>query len=426
MKILVYGINFYPESIGVGKFTGEMSAWLSLQGNELRVVTAPPYYPNWHLYEGFKNRWRLEKSEGADDSSKFDIWRCPLWVPSKPSGLTRILHLASFALSSFPVMMRQIFWKPDVVWAVEPAFVCAPAAWLTAKLSGASSWLHVQDFEMDTALNLGLIRSAWFKRLAINLEHWLMKKFDRVSTISAGMLQNLTDKGVESGRQILFPNWVDVDAIKPMTGVNNFREQSDWGDDTVVLLYAGNMGEKQGLELLVKAAGILEEREVRQELPGKSIRFLLCGDGMAKDRLQKMASGLNMIHWLPLQPIDKLNELLNCADIHLLPQSASVADLVMPSKLTGMLASGRPTIATTHSETEVYRVVNNCGIAVLPDNVSTLVEAIVALANDPERRQKLGRAARRYAEENLDKETILRDFESELYELVNKKNIRAI
>jgi colanic acid biosynthesis glycosyl transferase WcaI len=123
MKILLYGINFAPELTGIGKYTGEMAAWLVAQGHDVRVVTAPPYYPAWAVSPGYSGRtYRTEDWHGAK------VLRCPLWVPSQPGGLKRLLHLASFALSSLPVMLGQVFWRPQVVWVVEPALFCAPTA----------------------------------------------------------------------------------------------------------------------------------------------------------------------------------------------------------------------------------------------------------------------------------------------------------
>ena len=113
MKILLYGLNFTPELTGIGKYTGELAAWLAARGHAVRVVTAPPYYPAWKIADGFTNRWGVEDLCGG---SSLQVWRCPLWVPRQPGGLKRLLHLASFALSSCPVMLRQIFWRPDVVW----------------------------------------------------------------------------------------------------------------------------------------------------------------------------------------------------------------------------------------------------------------------------------------------------------------------
>ncbi len=90
MKILLYGINFAPELTGIGKYTGEMAAWLAARGHQVRVVTAPPYYPHWKVGEGYSGtHWQRQTWAGVQ------VWRCPLWVPSQPSGLKRLLHLAT-------------------------------------------------------------------------------------------------------------------------------------------------------------------------------------------------------------------------------------------------------------------------------------------------------------------------------------------
>lgn len=414
MRILIHGINYSPELTGIGKYSGELAEWLASRGHEVRVVTAPPYYPEWRVGAGYGgNPYRRELREGVE------VWRCPLWVPSRPTGARRLLHLASFALSSLPVMLRQAFWRPDVVWVVEPAFFCAPGAWLTAQLSGARAWLHVQDFEMDAAFDLGLIKAPWLKRLVLGAERWLMGRFDRISTISPGMLNRLSEKGVSARKVVSFPNWVDVGSIAPQEQDSRHEVQAGYraelgiSQGAIVALYSGNIGEKQGLELVVEAARLLESGA-----RGKAdIQFVLCGDGATKPKLVTMAEGLTNVHWLPLQPLERLNELLNAADIHLLPQRASAADLVMPSKLTGIFASGRPVVATAEPGTTVYEAVSGRGVVVPPENAELFTAAILELARDAEKRSSLGMAARRYAEENLDKTVILARFEKALLEL---------
>ena len=113
MRILIYGINFSPELTGIGKYTGEMAAWLAARGHEVRVVTAPPYYPDWQVWAGF-SAWQYQLAD--ETGGRLRVVRCPLWVPARPSGLTRLLHLASFALSSLPVLLWQWRWRPEVVF----------------------------------------------------------------------------------------------------------------------------------------------------------------------------------------------------------------------------------------------------------------------------------------------------------------------
>jgi serine/threonine protein phosphatase PrpC len=179
--------------------------------------------------------------------------------------------------------------------------------------------------------------------------------------------------------------------------------------DDVLLLYAGNLGEKQGLETVLEAARALADQP--------RLKFVLAGDGTARARLQQAAAGLPNLRWLPLQPLERLNELLGAADLHLLPQRADAADLVMPSKLIGMLASGRAIVGTAAADTQLGRVLDAVGCRVLPGDVPGLVAALQALAADPARRQQLGRAARAYAEAHLSQQAIMARFEAQLQQL---------
>ena len=423
MKILIYGINYPPELTGIGKYSGEMAAWLLDRGHEVRVVTAPPYYPEWQVHADYvwwhyRRESHLEliqpqPSQRTDtvvrSQSRVDVFRCPLWVPRKPSGFKRLLHLASFAISSFPVMLGQIFWRPDVVFVVEPPLFCAPQAWLFGRLTGAKIWLHIQDFEVDAAFELGLL-PAFFRKTVGTLERGLMRRFDRVSTISKRMQDRLSDKGVSIEKQVFFPNWVDTDLIFPLGYLSPMREELGIAPEATVLLYSGNMGEKQGLEIVIECA--------RRLAGQREIVFVLCGDGAAYPRLRKLSESLQNILWLPLQPFERLNDLLNLADIHLLPQRGDAADLVMPSKLTGILASGRPVIATAVQGTQVAAVAEACGIVTRPENVEEFTNAILELASSREKRLQLGNAARDYAIRNLGREEVLAQFERNLVNCV--------
>jgi len=425
VRILIYGINFFPELTSTGKYTGEMAEWLAAGGHEVRVVTAPPYYPDWRVGEGYSGwryrkevvRFPLTRDLGLSPRGRGEILvhRCPLWVPARPSGLKRILHLASFALSSLPVVLRQVFWRPDVVLVVEPPLFCAPAARLVARFSRARCWLHVQDFEVDAAFNLGLLPRG-LRGGVEAVERWLIRGFDRVSTISGRMMERLARKGVSDVARVFFPNWVDTEIIHPLEGMSMFRRELGIPDGSILALYSGNMGEKQGLDILVDIARRLERNH--------SIQFVLCGEGGERPRLQEAAKGLCNIRWLPLQPTERLNELLNLADIHLLPQRADAADLVMPSKLTGMLASGRPVVATAGAGTEVATVVAQAGLIVPPGDAGAFAEAIRLLAKNSERRVELGAAGRRYAERELAKDAVLGKFEEELQRVVHAADRR--
>jgi colanic acid biosynthesis glycosyl transferase WcaI len=213
---------------------------------------------------------------------------------------------------------------------------------------------------------------------------------------------------------VLFPNWVDVDQIHPLHAEANrsnaFRQQLAAKvkdiDNTVALLYSGNMGAKQGLELLAPLAEAFANDD--------RVHFVFCGDGAFRARLEQLVAHRSNVTLLPLQPLSRLNELLNAADIHLLPQRASAADLVMPSRLSAMLSSGRPVVATAHPCTQVAQVVEGRGLAVPAENAHALYAAIQTLVEDETLRLRLGRAAREYAVQYLSKQQVLEQFERDL------------
>jgi colanic acid biosynthesis glycosyl transferase WcaI len=309
-------------------------------------------------------------------------------------------------------MLRQLAWRPDIVWVVEPPLFCAPTAVFIARLAGAQAWLHVQDYEVDAAFALGLLKGADARRLVTRIEGWLMRRFDRVSTISESMMARALDKGVDRDKLVFFPNWTDLNSIKPLSRPSSFRAELGIPDNAAVALYSGNMGGKQGLEIMAQAARLLAAEP--------DLYFVFCGNGAGKEELGQLSAGLPNVLFLDLQPLERLNDLLGMADIHLLPQRADAADLVMPSKLTGMLASGRAVVATAGDETGLGKVVRQCGAVVPPGDTAAFAEAIRMLARDPDRRRMLGQAGRSYAELHLGMNAILTRFADEMKRICTK------
>ena len=415
---MVYGLNYTPELTGIGKYTGEMAAWLAERGHEVRVIAAPPYYPAWRIREDYRGAWyRTERTPGQPV-----VYRTPLYVPEQPTGIKRIVHLLSFTLGSLPVMLRETLWQPDIVFTVEPTFFCVPLTLFVAATAGAASWLHVQDFEVDAAFDLGLLPAQGpVHDGALRVEKFFIYAFDRVSGISSRMVDRALAKGLPENRVVLFPNWVDVDAIYPMDDAANrnnlIRRELDAQvpgiEKKIVLLYSGNMGAKQGLEVLAPLAGTFRD--------DPRVHFLFCGDGAFRTRLEAMVAGMPNVTLLPLQPLHRLNDLLNVADIHLLPQRASAADLVMPSRLGAMLASGRPVIATAHPGTQVAQVVEGRGLPIPAEDATALHTAVVLLLEDQALRLRLGRCAREYAVAHLGKQQVLEQFERDIKNLVGRR-----
>jgi colanic acid biosynthesis glycosyl transferase WcaI len=402
MRILIVGINFWPELTGTGKYTGEMAEYLAARGHQVTVVTAPPYFPQWIIQTGYRT-WKYK----TENWNNVKIIRCPLFVPHRVTGFTRIIHLISFAITSWPVVLREKRKHPDIIFAVAPTLFSAPAAAYSARRDRSRNWLHIQDFELDAALNLGLIRhSPWVEKFARAWETAIYRKFGILSSISYAMLGKLKEKGVPEEKIHFLPNWVDTSVIHPIDGVNSYREQLHFSPADRIVLYSGSIGKKQGMEMLIETGKILENEH--------HIHFIICGDGPGKSDLVKSAAGLPNIHFLPVQPGEALNELLNMADMHVLPQRSGAADLVMPSKLLGMLASGKAVIAACAPGSALHDVVDQVGVVVPPEDPAALKAAIMRLTGDDCLREKLGSHGRSYVEEHFDKNLVLSEWEKTL------------
>lgn len=410
MHILIYGLNYAPELVGVGKYTGEMAEWLAQQGHEVIVITAPPYYPHWLVQKPYR-AWAYSKEKVND----VHVYRCPLWIPHHPSGFRRLIHHFSFSLCSCPVLFWFIRRRPDVVVTIEPSFFTAVITAMLSYIFNFKSWLHVQDFELDAALSLGILSSKSLTRWATLFEKLVMKQFDRVSSISESMVNRLHKKGIGTDKSRFFPNWVDAIGILPLGHSASLRSEWNIPDTSKVVLYSGNMGEKQGLEVILKIAKELVYKR-------SDILFLLVGDGVVRQTLERIASEekLTNIRFMPLQPVEKLAMLLATADVHLVIQRRGAADLVMPSKLAGIFAAGGVSLVTADPGTELFRIVhdNKLGLVVLPESTDEILKGLLLLLDNSELRQIYQERARAYAECKLEKSKILKEFETHLLDLI--------
>ncbi|HWZ31979.1 MAG TPA: WcaI family glycosyltransferase [Bryobacteraceae bacterium] len=397
MRILIHTINYRPELTGVGKYTAEMCEWLAARGHQVTVVAPPPYYPQWQVFPPYR-AW----SYNSETIDKVRVRRAPIWMPKRPGGLARVLYALSFALSSFPLVLREAL-RADMVFVIEPSFLNSPVAWIAARLARARAWLHIQDFEIDLAYDLKqLQRGRWLARV---IESWVSRRFDIVSSISRRMIRRAEAKGVKPERLFLLPNFFDCDTIYPIGGVSPLRTQLGIDSRSVVGLYSGSLGAKQGIEVILESAKILQDAPVH---------FIICGEGVAASALRERAAGASNITFLPLQPAADLNSLLNTADVHLLPQRQGAAESVLPSKLIGMLASGRPVIAMAARQSEVAHLISGCGIRVDHGDAEAFARSIRKLADHPAERRRMGEEARLRALSQFTQDDVLQQFEARL------------
>lgn len=408
MRILVYGINYAPELTGIGKYTGEMAAWLA-KAHDVAVVTAMPYYPQWEVSGKYKGRWWF-----TEDSENVRIYRCPLYVPKKVTAIKRIIHEFSFLLSTLPVFFGIAFKrKYDVVICISPPFHLAFLPLIYAKLRGAKLVSHIQDLQVDAAKDLQMIKNKSALDFMFKLEKFFFKQSTAVSTISPGMRAKIAQKGVPSTKMLMFPNWVDGTLVRPMELHESLRREFDISYSSKVVLYSGNLGEKQGLEVVVDVAKQLSHR--------KEIVFVIVGSGGGKENLIKLVSEarLDNVKFFPLQPYEQLSALLAIADLHLVLQKKSASDLVMPSKLTAILAVGGCPLVTALPGTTLYDVISDhrLGILVEPESSAALLAGIEFGLNSG--LSEFKQNARKYSEKFLSKENILTEWELNLKKLVS-------
>lgn len=407
MRILVFGINYSPDLTGIGKYTGEMCSFLAAKGHQVTMVTAHPYYPHWELHSDYpKFVWKKEKIDGVK------VYRCPLYIPSDPTAIKKIIHESSFIISAFPVWLSMFFKKKhDYVIGINPPFHLTVFPLVYKWVKGAKMVSHIQDLQIDVVKDLEIIRNQTLLKAMFGVESYFLKKSNSVSTISLGMQRKIASKGIESHKQWMFPNWVDVDFIKPIPKENSLREDFGLKESDKVVLYSGNMGEKQGLEAILEVAEKFKSQE--------NLKFVIVGSGGAKSRLEEMAGEMELknVQFFPLQPYEDLARLLAIADVHLVLQKEEASDLVMPSKLTGILSAGGVALITALPKTSLYEQVkkHEMGVLINPGSNEALYHGIKDCLESVDV-EKIKFNARNYALKYLAKDSVLGKFEQDLIE----------
>ena len=401
LKLLIFGLNYAPEMVGIGKYSGEMAAWFASRGHEVEAIMAPPFYPQWKLPDDVSGSFERQVVDGVK------VERAPLWLPKgRVSAKARILLETSYNAAAVRYWLPRLLKRrrPDAIIVVTPPLQLALPALAYRALTGVPVIIHVQDLQVDAALQLGMLPQS-LSFLARG-EQRILAAADRVCTISEAMRARIVDKGVDAEKVGLMRNWADEELL-------NSEASSPPEEGPIKVLYCGNMGNKQGLEIVLDAAERLADRD--------DIEFVLAGDGVARKPLQAEAEArkLENLNFLPPQDSESFWKLLRSAHIHLVIQKRSAADLVMPSKLTNIMAVGGACIATADPGTEIGRVFASaeCGQLVEPEHAAELATAIAELAENHARRKSLAARAHRYARSHLARGPILSAVESELRDL---------
>ena len=411
MRVLLKSLNYAPELTGIGKYNGEMCEAFAKKGMDVTAIVAPPYYPQWQVSPGYRKFWyKQSKTNGVK------LIRCPLYVPSDVTITKRFIHLCSFAFTAAIAMATQLFNRPNVVVLVQPTLFCAPFALIFAKLMGAKTIMHIQDFEVNAMFGLGMVREGKMVNVVKGVESWLLKRFDAISTISYSMMEIAKEKGVDESKIIYFPNWSDTDFVTPATDGNALKQEWGFNATDKVILYAGNIGKKQGLEIVLEAAQAFKEQA--------DIKFVLVGAGAHAGELKALAKvmSLSNVFFKPLQAWERVPEMLALADIHLVVQRKGAADAVLPSKLTNILSAVGHALVTAESHTELGQLKEkHPGIytCVEPECLTSFVNGLNALlASDLSSHNSV---AREYADQYLAKGKILDKFAEDIRSLVKDK-----
>lgn len=409
-RILLIGYNFTPELTGIGKYSGEMMEWLAQQGHDCKVLTAYPYYPYWKVQAPYRNKrfWYTKEVKEYANGGKLTVVRCPMYVPSAPSGLKRILVDTSFSITASLYLLKMLFAKKcDWVLTVAPSFQFGLLGVWYKWLKNAKLWYHIQDLQIEAAQDLGMITNKGVLNLLFGLERFIFKQADVVSSISDGMLARIAKK--TNHPLTFFPNWSETEFFKPIADNTGLKNKFGCKESDFVVLYSGAIGEKQGLEAIITAA---------KNLAGhKQLHFIICGTGPYKAVLQAKAEalGLQNLTFLPLQPKEDFNAFLNMADLHLVIQKEKASDLVMPSKFTTILAVGGVALVTANPEATLHKVIkaHQMGLLVTAENQEALEKGITA-AYTANNLTQIRTNARTYAETYLNKHTIMQAFEAQL------------
>ena len=388
MRLLVLTPHLHPDTAPTGVVVSAIVDGLTTGGHDVHVVTTLPWYREHRVEDGWRGRLVRRGTHGAATVTRLHPFPTDKGnLVARALGFVGLTGLATVA----GLATRGPF---DGVVAVSPPLTFGAAGWLLARRHRCPLVFNVQDVFPDVAVEVGAIRS----RRAIGFFRWLeratYRRADAVTVLSDDLAANVSAKlDGPDGRPLVrvVPNFVDVATVRPLDRMTAYREEHGLGDRTVVM-YAGNMGHSQSLDLLVAAADHHRDRP--------DLVYVVNGGGVRAAELHRAAATRSNLVVVDYQPPERVPEVLASADVHVVPLRAGLGASSVPSKTYSALAAGRPVIASIDGDTEVARVVlgAGAGLAVPPDDAGALRGAVEALADDPDGRARMGAAGRRWAE----------------------------
>ncbi|MEO7932454.1 MAG: WcaI family glycosyltransferase [Chthoniobacterales bacterium] len=400
MRIIVWGINYAPEVTGIAPCNVALCEFLHARGHDVEMVTSFAYYPQWEKRP--EDRGCLYR---ADWLNGVRVHRCWHYVPRKVSAAKRILHEGTFVATSF--LRALLLRKSDVVVVVSPPLLLGAAAWLLTSLRGNRYHFHVQDLQPDAAVGLNMLRPGLFTQLLYKLEALAYRHASKVSGIGQGMIDAFVRKGVPPEKIALLPNGFDVSGAARLSSVD-FRARYGFDSDAFLAIYSGNLGVKQGLEILPAAAVLLTN---------PNIQIVICGDGARRALLEEEIARLRLtnIRLLPLLDDDTYRAMLQTAGACLITQQAGSGNAFLPSKLLPTLAYRRAVISVADSDSALATAVaeGQFGTNIAPGNAAALAQVLEDFAANPLQLETYQRNGHTYVT-RFDHAKVLADFERTL------------
>jgi putative colanic acid biosynthesis glycosyltransferase WcaI len=397
VRVLVVCPHYEPDTAPTGDVMTRIAGELVARGHELHIVTSLPWYRHHRVEPGWTGR-----PVRHEDRNSERVTRVHPFPTNKRNIPARALGFAGF--TGLAAIMAVKGWRdhpPDVVLAMSPPLTLGAAGWVAARRWRVPFVFNIQDVFPDVAVELGAITNRSVIGVASWLERTTYRHADVVTVLSDDLHDNLVAKIQGSvpdpyDRIRVIPNFVDTARIAPADrsgspGGGAYRREHGLGDRQVVM-YAGNVGLSQSLELLVGAARALADRP--------DVVFVINGGGSARPDLERQAIGLDNVRFVDFQPPERLADVLAAGDIHVVPLRRGLARSSVPSKAYSILAAGRPVVASVDEGTEVARVVEKAGagLAVPPDDPEAFLAALTALLGDRARARAMGVAGRAFVE----------------------------
>ena len=401
MKILLYSISSPHEITGIGKYNGELVEWLWENGHQADVMSTLPYYPYWEIYDEYKS-----DSYKVEEGKSGKIYSVRLPVSKNVSSLRRVwMDLVLMLKTCFRVFYLSIKNRYDVIVLVLPPLSIFPVAILAKYISGAKLHVHIQDLQIEAAREMNLLPGPLLSILE-QIEKICFYFVDFVTSISDNMVAQVRNKISRSSIKIeVIENWADTESIQPIEENKWLKHEYGFSEDTFLVVYSGNIGEKQGVEQILPVAKELKQRE-------QNIQILILGDGANKEQLLVKSNEmkLNNVTYGNLVPKEKLNLMLNGSDVQLILQRKEATDSFLPSKYINILSAGVPSIVTAHPQTELHKIVtsNKTSLLIYPEKSALLAKAIRTLATKNCLREELAENSRRFACQKFGKDSILK------------------